>query len=111
MSFLPKICVVVLIVLRMFESVSEDKATHHDELAGDVLDAVEAVVVLAVAESMRVDVGGEVADGGLDAFVEGGAEGEMAAETHAGGALWRWLVVLSGLGNSYIRTYCEMQLV
>jgi len=34
-----------------------------------------------------VDVGGEVADCGLDAFVEGGAEGEVAAETHAGGAL------------------------
>ena len=93
------------------EGASKNDSTHHDELAGDVLDAVEAVVVLAVAESMRVDVGGEVADGGLDAFVEGGAEGEMAAETHAGGALWRWLVVLSGLGNSYIRTYCEMQLV
>jgi len=62
-------------------------ATHHDELAGDVLDAVEAVVVLAVTESVRVDVGGEVADCGLDAFVEGGAEGEVAAETHAGGAL------------------------
>ena len=86
MSFLPKICVVVLIVLRMFESVSEDKATHHDELAGDVLDAVEAVVVLAVAESMRVDVGGEVAHGGSDAFVEGAAEGEVAAETHSCGA-------------------------
>ena len=95
----------------MFESVSEGKTTYHDELAGDIFDTVEAIVVLAMTESVRVDVGGEVADGGLDAFVEGGAEGEMAAETHAGGALWRWLVVLSGLGNSYIRTYCEMQLV
>lgn len=64
------------------------RQTHHDELAGDVLDAVEAVVILAVAESVRVDIGGEVADCGLDAFIESGAEGEVAAETHASGTLW-----------------------
>ena len=82
--------------------------THHDELAGDVLDAVEAVVVLAVAERVRVDVGGEVADCGLDAFVEGGAESEVPAETHAGGSLSWWLVVLSRLGSEDMQTYCEM---
>lgn len=83
-------------------------ATHHDELAGDVLDAVETVVVLAVAESVRVDVGSEVADCGLDAFVEGGAESEVAAETHAGGALSWWLVVLSQLRSEDMDTYCEI---
>ena len=66
-------------------------ATHHDELAGNVLDTVEAVVILTVAESVRVDIGGEVADCGLDAFVEGGAESEVAAETHAGGTLWKYV--------------------
>ena len=44
-----------------------------------------------MTESVRVDVGGEVADCGLDAFVEGGAEGEVAAETHAGGALLKYV--------------------
>ena len=61
--------------------------THHDEFAGNILDTVEAVIILAMAESVRVDVGGEVADCGLDAFVEGSAESEVSAETHAGGAL------------------------
>jgi hypothetical protein len=41
-----------------------------------------------------VDVGGEVADCGIDAFVEGGAESEMAAETHAGGALLKSELVM-----------------
>jgi hypothetical protein len=54
-----------------------------------------------------VNVGGEVADCGFDAFVEGGAEGEVAAETHAGGALCRWLVVMSRLKRWNIQTYCD----
>jgi hypothetical protein len=33
-----------------------------------------------------VDVGGEIAHGGSDAFVEGAAESEVAAETHSRGA-------------------------
>jgi hypothetical protein len=45
----------------------------------NVFDALDAVVVLAGAERLRVDVGGEVADGGADAFVEGAAEGEVAS--------------------------------
>jgi hypothetical protein len=61
--------------------------TNHDQLAADIFDALDAVVVLALAESLRVDVGGEVAHGGSDAFVEGATEGEVAAETHACGAL------------------------
>ena len=63
------------------------RATHHDQLAGDVFDALDAVVVLALAERLRVDVSGKVAYCCSDAFVEGAAESEMAAETHAGGAL------------------------
>lgn len=56
---------------------------YHDELALDVFDAVDAVVVLALTESAGVDVGCEVADCGSDAFVEGAAEGEVPAEAHA----------------------------
>lgn len=63
--------------------------THHDKLAGNVFDALDAVVVLALAESLRVDIGGEVAYCGSDAFVEGAAESEVPAETHAGCALAR----------------------
>ena len=59
--------------------------TNHDQLATNILDAFDTVVVLALAESLRVDVGGEVAHGGSDAFVEGAAEGEVAAETHSCG--------------------------
>ena len=58
--------------------------THHDQLAGDVFDALDAVVILALAERLRVDVSGKVAYCCSDAFVEGAAESEMAAETHAG---------------------------
>lgn len=51
-----------------------------------------------MAESVRVNVGGEVADCGLDAFVKGGAESEVAAETHAGSALLkRKLVILDAV--------------
>lgn len=60
--------------------------TDHNQLSADVFDTLDAVVVLALAESLRVDVGGEVAHGGSDAFVEGAAEGEVAAETHSCGA-------------------------
>jgi hypothetical protein len=87
-SFLPKICGVLVDILSGDRGVKV-VLTHHDELAADVFDAVQAVVVLAVAESVRVDIGGEVAHGGSDAFVEGAAESEVAAETHAGGSLWR----------------------
>jgi hypothetical protein len=94
-SFLPKICDTYMFSRTAVlgggagrgEFTRGNVTTHHDELAGNVLDAVEAVVVLAMAESVRVDVGGEVADCGLDAFVEGRAESEVAAETHAGCAL------------------------
>lgn len=61
--------------------------SYHDELAVDVLDAVQAVVFLALAQGVGVDVGGEVADGGADALVEGAAEGEVASKAHSGGAL------------------------
>ena len=60
--------------------------TNHDQLAADVFDTLDAVIVLALAESLRVNVGGEVAHRGSDAFVEGAAEGEVAAETHSCGA-------------------------
>ena len=62
-------------------------AEDHDELAFDVAGAGEGVVVFALAERVRVDVGGEVADGGADAFVERAAVGEVAAEAHAWGVL------------------------
>lgn len=71
-SFLPKIYDAYLFSQRVFPRAGNpskckfmkgNTATHHDELAGDVLDAVETVVVLAVTESVRVDVGGEVAHG------------------------------------------------
>jgi len=68
------------------------EGTNHDQLAADVFDAVEAVVVLAFAERVRVDVGGEVAHGCFYAFVECSAEGEVAAETHSCGALLCFLV-------------------
>lgn len=52
---------------------------YHDKFAGDVFDAVQAVVLLALAQGVRVDVGGEVADRRSDALVESAAEGEVAA--------------------------------
>ena len=58
-------------------------AEDHDELAVDVLDPLETVVVFALAEAMAVDVGCEVADCGADSLVECAAEGEMASEAHA----------------------------
>lgn len=58
-------------------------AKDHDQFALDVFGALDAVVVLAGAQRAAVDVGSEVADGGRDAWVQGAAVGEMAAETHA----------------------------
>ena len=81
--------------------------TDHNQLSADVFDTLDAVVVLALAESLRVDVGGEVAHSGSDAFVEGAAEGEVAAETHAGCALWRLSVILSQMRKLCVETYCE----
>jgi hypothetical protein len=60
--------------------------TNHDQFAGNVLDAFDTVIVLALAERLRVDVGGKVAHGGSDAFVKSTAESEVAAETHSCGA-------------------------
>lgn len=59
------------------------RMTHHDQLALDILDTLQAVVGLALAERAAVDVGGEEADGGAHALVEGAAESEMAAQAHA----------------------------
>jgi len=64
----------------------DETKTDHNQLATNVLDAFDTVVVLALAERLRVDVGGEIAHGGSDAFVESAAESEMAAETHSCGA-------------------------
>lgn len=54
----------------------------HDEFAFDIFDAGERVVFLAGAEGRAVDVGGEVADSGKYARVEGAPVCEVAAETH-----------------------------
>lgn len=82
MSFLPKIW-------ESLEGAGSNRCrvTYHDKLAIDIFDTVEAVVVLTLAESVRVDVGGEVAHGSSDALIECAAESEVAAETHARGAL------------------------
>jgi hypothetical protein len=60
--------------------------TNHDQLASDIFNTLDTVIVLALAERLRVDVGGKVAHGGSDALVESTAESEMAAETHSCGA-------------------------
>jgi hypothetical protein len=101
-SFLPKIWgvegneLVWGISLFWGEAIDETRRdeTNHDKLAANIFDALDAVVVLALAESLRVDVGGEVAHGGSDAFVKGAAEGKMAAETHSCGALL-WIIYVS----------------
>jgi len=59
---------------------------YHHQLAFDVAGALEAVVILARAQGMAVDVGREVAYRGCDARVESAAVGEVAAEAHARGA-------------------------
>lgn len=51
----------------------------HHELAFNVTSALDRVVGLACAESRGMNIGGEVADGGGDAWVEGTAIGEVAA--------------------------------
>ncbi len=56
---------------------------YHRCLAFDVLNSLQAIVFLALAKSGRVDVGGEVADTSQYSSVEGAAEGQVAAETHA----------------------------
>lgn len=58
-------------------------AKDHDEFGLDILSAGKRVVVLAEAERGAVDVGGEVAYGGDDAWVEGAAVGKVATETHS----------------------------
>lgn len=60
--------------------------TNHNQFASNVLDAFDTVIVLALAERLRVDVGGKVAHGGSDAFVKSAAESEVAAEAHSCGA-------------------------
>ena len=83
---------------------------YHHKLALDVsrLHAIEAVIILARSKSMRVNVGGEVADCGFDAAVEGTAKGEMAAEAHAGSALTQCQLVLSLLKVPRCRRTVEL---
>ena len=61
-------------------------AEDHDQLALDVLYAVQRVIVLALAESLGMDVSSKVADCSSNALVECSAEGKMASKTHASGA-------------------------
>ena len=58
-------------------------AEDHDELAVDVFDSLETVVVSAFAQAVAVDVGCEVADCGADSLVERTAKRKMASKTHA----------------------------
>ena len=60
-------------------------APDHEELSLDISGAGEGVVVHAGSERGLVEVGGVEADGAEDLGVEGGAEGEVAADadTHA----------------------------
>lgn len=54
----------------------------HNQLPFNISRPGQAVVVLALAEAVRVDVRREIADGSCDARVEGTAVGEVAAEAH-----------------------------
>jgi hypothetical protein len=58
-------------------------AEDHQHLAFDFGDAVEGIVFHAFAEGSLVDVGGVEAGGGEDAWIHGGAEGEVAADADA----------------------------
>jgi len=58
-------------------------APDHEELALDVGGAGEGVVLHAGSEGGFVEVGGVEADGAEDLGVEGGAEGEVAADADA----------------------------
>ena len=58
----------------------------HNQFAFDIARSGEAVVVLAVAERVAVDIRREVAHRCADALVERASIREMATETHACGA-------------------------
>ena len=58
-------------------------AEDHDELAVDVFDSLETVILFAFAQAVTVDIGCEVADCGADSFVERAAKRKMPTETHA----------------------------
>lgn len=51
------------------------RTTHHNEFTLNVAGALQAVVVLARAQRVAVDVGCEVTYCGGDAWVEGAAVG------------------------------------
>jgi len=60
-----------------------DGCAYHRCLAFDIFDALQAIVVLALAERGRVYVGCKVAYTSQYSLIESAAEGQVAAETHA----------------------------
>jgi len=58
-------------------------AEDHGQLALDVAGAREAVVALAPAQRVRVQVGRKVAHGGAHAWVQGAPERQVPAQAHA----------------------------
>lgn len=56
---------------------------NHHQLAFDVGSSGQRIIALPFAEGMTVDVGREIADCGADAWIQGAAIGEVAAQTHA----------------------------
>jgi hypothetical protein len=56
-------------------------APDHQQLAANLSDPVQGVVVHTLAETALVDIGGVEAGRGPDIGIEGGTEGKMAADT------------------------------
>lgn len=53
--------------------------THHNNLPANLTRPLQAIILFPLAERMAVDIRCEIAHRGRDAFVEGGAEGQVAA--------------------------------
>lgn len=57
--------------------------THHDQLALDILDPLQRIIILALTQAMAMNVRRKIAHGSRDTAVKGTAVGQVATQAHA----------------------------